>query len=87
MEGSLMLNYTRNSYEMKRNITKFVSPLVDGLSLDKKRFIADMFKGILSGQSLVVSEIARCLNNETTQKGNFKRLSRHIKEFSEYEIM
>lgn len=87
MEGSLMLNYTRNSYEMKRNMTKFISPLIDKLSLDKKRFVADMFKGILSGQSLVVSEIARCLNNETTQKGNFKRISRHLKEFSEYDIM
>jgi hypothetical protein len=87
MEVSLMLNYTRNSYEMKRNITKFISPLIAPLPLDEKRFVADMFKGILSEQSLVVSDIARGLSNETTQKANFKRLSRQLKTFSEYDMM
>lgn len=82
-----MTNYTRNSYEIKRNIKHFLSPMIQPLALDEKRFVADMFSGITIGKSLIVSEIARNLQNQATQKANFKRLSAHLKHFNEYDMM
>ena len=82
-----MLNYTMKTNEIKRNIATFLNPIIQGLSLDEKRFVSDATFGILKGQSLVVSEIARNLENDTSQTGNFKRLDRHLKTFNEYTMM
>lgn len=82
-----MSNYTKNSYEMKRNITKFVSPLISNRPLEEQRFISDMFYGILKAQSLIVSDIARNLENGKSVKTNFKRLQRHLGSFNEYNMM
>jgi hypothetical protein len=87
MEVSLMSNYTRNAYEIKRNMKHFLSPLIQPLALANKRFVADMFSGIITGQSLIVSEIARNLQNNATQKANFKRLSAHLQDFNVYDVM
>jgi len=87
MEEFPMTNYTMKTSEMKRNIVTFFQPMIEALPIDKKRFVADTTFGILKSKSLIVSEIARNLENDTSQTGNFKRLNRHLKTFNEYHIL
>ena len=82
-----MTYYTKNVYEIKRNVAAFLKPIINGHSLNEQRFIADMFQGILEGKSLIVSDIARHLKNGKNVRTNFKRLDRHLKTFDVHKKM
>ena len=57
-----MINYNRSGYEIKRDLITFSEKISRGLSRPKSKFITQMLYGILAGNKVHISEIARSLN-------------------------
>lgn len=71
-----MINYSRLGYEIKRDFTIFSQKISKGLKRPQKKLLHQMVYGILAGNKLYLSEIARSL------KGNIiDRLSKNLSAF------
>ena len=57
-----MINYNRLGYEIKRDLTNFSEKISKGLKRPQCKFITQMIYGILAGNKVHLSEIARSLN-------------------------
>ena len=69
-----MNNFTTNTYEMKREILKFSKKITDGLDKPTTKFVTDMIYGIEKSNSVLISEIARALNEKIKPKNTIERL-------------
>lgn len=78
-----MINYNRLGYEIKRDFTKFSSKISQGLKRPQQKFIHQMIYGILAGNKVHLSEIARSLKESITLKKTIERLSRNLNSFDE----
>lgn len=78
-----MINYNRLGYKIKRDLTNFSTKISHGLKRPQQKFIHQMLYGILAGNKLHLSEIARSLKEETTLKKTIDRLSRNLNAFGE----
>ncbi len=78
-----MINYNRLGYEIKRDLTNFSTKISQGLKRPQQKFIHQMIYGILAGNKLHLSEIARSLKEEITLKKTIDRLSRNLNTFEE----
>ena len=76
-----MINYNRLDYEIKRDLTNFSSKISQGLKLPQQKFIHQIIYGILVGNKLHLSEIARSLKENITLKKTIDRLSRNLNSF------
>ncbi len=76
-----MINYNRLGYEIKRDLTNFSTKISQGLKRPQQKFIHQMVYGILAGNKLHLSEIARSLKEEITLKKTIERLSRNLNAF------
>ena len=76
-----MINYSRLGYEIKRDLTKFSTKISSGLKRPQEKFILQMLYGILAGNKLHLSEIARSLKENITLKKTIARLSRNLHGF------
>ena len=57
------MNYfTMNTYEMKREIFNFTQKITNGLNKSTSKFVLDMQYGLAKGESCLISEIARALD-------------------------
>lgn len=56
-----MINYNRLGYEIKRDLSTFSEKISRGLTCPKSKFITRMIYGILAGNKVYLSEIARSL--------------------------
>ena len=81
-----MINYSRLGYEIKRDLSKFSEKISKGLTKPKSKFVAQMLYGILAGNKVHLSEIARSLYEEITLKKTIERLSRNLFKFNEKDI-
>ncbi len=82
-----MINYNRLGYEIKRDLVNFSEKISKGLKRPKSKFVVQMLYGILAGNKVHLSEIARSLNEKITLKKTIDRLSRNLFEFSEKDII
>ncbi len=82
-----MINYNRLGYEIKRDLATFSQKISKGLKRPKSKFVAQMVYGILAGNKVYLSEIARSLNEKITLKKTIDRLSRNLFGFSEKDIV
>ena len=82
-----MINYSRLGYEIKRDLSKFSEKISKGLTKPKSKFVAQMLYGILAGNKVHLSEIARSLYEEITLKKTIERLSRNLFKFNEKDIL
>lgn len=82
-----MINYNRLGYEIKRDLTNFSTKISRGLKRPQQKFIHQMIYGILSGNKLHLSEIARSLKEEITLKKTIERLSRNLNAFEEKQSL
>ena len=82
-----MINYNRLGYEIKRDLTNFSEKISKGLTRPKSKFITQMIYGILSGNKVHLSEIARFLNETIPLKKTIWRLSRNLSDFDEKETV
>lgn len=76
-----MINYSRLGYEMKRDFTNFSLKISKGLKRPQEKFVHQMIYGILAGNKLHLSEIARSLKESITLKKTIDRLSKNLHAF------
>lgn len=63
-------------YEIKRDFSKFTSKISHNLKRPQQKFVMQMIYGILAGNKVYLSEIARSLNETITLKKTINRLSK-----------
>ena len=76
-----MINYNRLGYEIKRDLFNFSEKISKGLKRPKKKLVHQMLYGILTGNKVHLSEIARSLKEDITLKKIIDRLSRNLHVF------
>ena len=77
-----MNNYTTLASQLKRGLLNFSEKLCKNLSRPTLKFVSCMLFGLLKSQSVMLTEIARSLNEEITLKKTVDRLSRMLKGFN-----
>lgn len=82
-----MINYTKLIYQLKRKIANFSSKITKDLSKPKSKFVLEMLYGMIAKQSVLLSEIARSLKENTTLKKIIERLSRNLQDFKNKDIL
>ncbi|HMA60444.1 MAG TPA: transposase [Halanaerobiales bacterium] len=80
-----MTNYTRFVFELKRKVSIFSKKISKNLSKPKSKFITQMIYGLLKGQSVLLSNIARSLKEDILLKKTVERLSRNLENFDQQE--
>lgn len=75
-----MLNFTSNTYQMKREILTFSNKISRNLSKPDKRFTADMTYGILASGSCLLTNIADQLHEPAKKINTVDRLSKHLEK-------
>lgn len=78
-----MINYSRLGYEIKRDVTNFSTKISKRLKRPQQKFLHQMLYGILAGNKVHLSEIARSLKEDITLKKTIERLSRNLNSFGE----
>jgi hypothetical protein len=81
-----MSNYNifqRAIYTTKRSIFNFASKIGEGLQKPNKNFVMDIFYGLAKGKSVLLSNIARALEEPIATIQTIKRLSTRMDDFHE----
>ena len=73
-----MVNFTSNTYQMKREILSFSNKISSKLSKPERKFIADMNYGILASGSCLLTDIVDQLHEPSKKINIVDRLSRHL---------
>ncbi len=73
-----MVNFTSNTYQMKREILSFSNKISRNLPKPERKFIADMNYGILSSGSCILTGIVDQLQEPFRKINIVDRLSRHL---------
>lgn len=82
-----MINYSRLGYEIKRDFTNFSLKISKGLKRPQEKFIHQMIYGILAGNKLHLSEVARSLKENITLKKTIDRLSKNLNALGDKELI
>lgn len=82
-----MTNYSKLSYQLKREIKNFSKKISKGLSRPKYKLVFQMLYGMLESQSTHLSNISRALKEDITLKKTIDRLSRGLSRFNENGII
>lgn len=69
-----MNNFTTNTYEMKREILNFSKKVSDGINKSTSKFVMDMQYGLAKGGSVLISNIARSLDENIKLNYTIDRL-------------
>lgn len=69
-----MNNFTTNIYEMKREILNFSKKVSDGINKSTSKFVMDMQYGLAKGGSVLISNIARSLDENIKLNYTIDRL-------------
>ena len=81
-----MDNYSTDLYETKREIISFSEKLSSGLSKPDRKFVMDMQYGLARGQSVLLTDIARSLQESIDLHYTVDRLSDHLESFDDDAI-
>ena len=82
-----MINYNRLGYEIKRDFSNFSLKISKRLKRPQKKFVHQMLYGILVGNKLHLSEIARSLKENITLKKTIDRLSKNLNVFDDKDLL
>lgn len=81
------MNYfTTNLYETKREIMSFSDKLACGLTKPENKFVMDMMFGLSRNQSVLLSDIARALDEDINLRYTIERLSDHLENIGNCEL-
>ena len=75
-----MVNFTSNTYQMKRKILNFTNKISKQLSKPERKFTADMTYGMLVAGSCLLTDIADQLTEDSKKINVVDRLSRHLEK-------
>ena len=81
-----MSYFTTDLYETKREIVIFSKNISKGLSKPEEKFIMDMFFGLARGQSVLLTDISRALEESIQLKNTVERLSDHLSLFCDKDM-
>lgn len=73
-----MVNFTSNTYQMKREILTFSNKISRKLSKPEKKFTADMVYGMLASESCLLTDIVDQLHESAKKVNSVERLTRHL---------
>lgn len=73
-----MVNFTSNTYRLKRKILNFTNKISKRLSKPERKFTADMTYGMLSAGSCLLTDVADKLHEDSKKINIVDRLSRHL---------
>ena len=73
-----MVNFTSNTYQMKREILSFSNKISKHLSKLDKKFSADMTYGMLAAGSCLLTDVVDQLHENTKKVNSVERLTRHL---------
>ena len=73
-----MLNFTSNTYTLKREILTFSRKISKHLSKPDRKFTADMLYGILASRSCLLTDIVDQLHEKSKKVNSVERLTRHL---------
>lgn len=73
-----MVNFTSNTYKMKREILTFSNKISKNLSKPERKFMADMNYGMLASGSCLLTDIADKLHEPSRKINVVDRLSNHL---------
>ena len=82
-----MVNFTSNTYQMKREILSFSNKISRNLPKPERKFIADMNYGILSSGSCILTDIVDQLQEPSKKINIVDRLSRHLAKGTHKEAL
>src|SRR5699024_3763612 len=75
--------FSQDIYTTKRSIINFSSKLSQGMQKPNRIFLMDMLFGLAKGKSVILSDIAKTLEEPTDTIQTVKRLSTRLEEFHE----
>lgn len=73
-----MINFTSNTYTLKRKILTFTNKISRSLSKQEKKFTADITYGILASGSCLLTDVVDQLHESSKKINIVDRLSRHL---------
>lgn len=73
-----MINFTSNTYTLKRKILTFTNKISRSLSKPEKKFTADITYGILASGSCLLTDVVDQLHESSKKINIVDRLSRHL---------
>ena len=73
-----MVNFTSNTYQMKREILNFSHKISHNLSIPGQKFSADITYGMLAAQSCLLTDVADQLHEDSKKVNTVERLTRHL---------
>ena len=73
-----MLNFTTNTYQLKREILNFSNKISRKLSKPDKKFTVDMTYGMLASESCLLTDIVDQLHEPAKKVNSVERLTRHL---------
>ena len=73
-----MINFTTNTYQMKREIVNFSKKISEGSSKPEKKFVTDMIYGIFKSKDILLSNIVDALDENTKKPFVIDRLSDNL---------
>lgn len=73
-----MVNFTSNTYTLKREILSFSNKISRKLSKPDKKFTADMTYGMLASGSCILTDVVDQLHEDSKKVNSVERLTRHL---------
>lgn len=73
-----MVNFTSNTYVLKRQILNFSNKISRHLSKPDRKFCADMTYGMLASGSCLLTDIVDQLHEDSKKVNSVERLTRHL---------
>ena len=73
-----MVNFTSNTYQMKREILTFSNKISRKQSKPDRKFAADMTYGMLASGSCLLTDIVDQLHEDSKKVNSVERLTRHL---------
>ena len=82
-----MKNYTKEAGIAKAGLLRFCGRICKGLGRTAEKLVTSVLYGIASGNSCLLTEIARALDERITLKKTVDRLSRGLRHFSGHKVL
>jgi len=73
-----VVNFTSNTYTLKREILSFTNKISRGLSKPDRKFTADISYGMLASGSCLLTDAVDQLHEDSKKVNSVERLSRHL---------
>ena len=82
-----MLNFTTNTYTLKREILSFTNKISSKLSKPNRKFTADITYGMLASNSCLLTDVVDQLHEDTKKVNGVERLTQHLNKGTPREAL